>query len=89
VQPIFMTLSEVEQLRVGNRLMEDLCKLARPDNPALGVKSVTGVIESGRSIAALGLADITQLLESQLKRPIASLSDLMPPQTNRLSNTHQ
>lgn len=90
VQPLFMALSEEEQLRVGNRFMEDLCRLAKPDNPVLGLKHVVGVIETGRSLAALGLAaDIKELLESQLKHPIASLSDLTPPQASRLSDKHQ
>jgi hypothetical protein len=90
VQPIFMTLSEEEQLRVGNRFMEDLHKLAQLDTPALGLESVVGVIESGRSLAELGLAaDIKELLESQLKHPIASLSDLTVPPTSRLSDKHQ
>ena len=78
MQPVFMTLSEAEQLRLGNRFMEDLSRLARPDNPALGLKNVVGVIESGRSLAVLGLADhVKELLESNLKPAIASVSQLL------------
>jgi hypothetical protein len=76
VPPLFMTLSEEEQLRVGNRFMEELSRLAWPDDPARGLQRVVGLIESGRGLAALGLtADIEQLLELQLKLPIASLSE--------------
>lgn len=87
VQPLFMALTEEEQLRVGNRFMEDLCRLARSDCAELGLKRVVGVIESGRSLAALGLAsDIKEMLESQLKRPVASLSDLTLPPACRLGD---
>jgi hypothetical protein len=86
MQPIFMTLSEAEQLRLGNRFMEDLSRLTQPNSPALGLKSVIGVIESGRSLAALGLAvGIKELLESNLKQPIVSVSPLTLPHARRVS----
>lgn len=88
MQPLFMALTEEEQLRVGNRLMEELCRLAQPDSPALGLKSVVGVIESGRSLAGLGFdADIKEVLAAQMKHPIASLSQLTLPQAGRRQQT--
>jgi len=82
--PFFMALTEEEQLRVGNRFMEELSRLTRPDSPVLGLKSMVGIIESGRSLAALGLAaDIKKVLASELKQPITSLSPLTLPQASR------
>lgn len=77
VQPVFMTLSKEEQLRLGNRFMDHLAILAQPEDPILGLRRVIGVIESGHSLVELGLQeDISSLLKSELNRPLARASDL-------------
>ncbi len=77
VQPVFMTLSKEEQLRVGNRFMDHLAILAQPEDPMLGLRRVIGVIESGHNLVELGLQDdISTLLETELNRPLARVSDL-------------
>lgn len=77
VQPVFMTLSKEEQLRLGNRFMDHLAILAQPEDPILGLRRVIGVIESGHSLVELGLQeDISTLLESELNRPLARVFDL-------------
>lgn len=57
VQPVFMTLSKDEQLRLGNRFMDHLSILAQPDDPHSGLRHVVGMIESGQSLIELGLRD--------------------------------
>lgn len=77
VQPVFMLLSKEEQLRVGNRFMDHLAVLAYPEDPALGLRQVIGVMESGHSLVELGLQeDVSSLLEAELNRPLARVSDL-------------
>ena len=80
VQPVFMMLSKEEQLRVGNRFMDHLAVLASPSNPDHGLRQIVGVIESGHSLAELGLEeDVSTLLEAEIHRPLARVSDLSAP----------
>lgn len=82
VQPVFMMLSKDEQLRLGNKFMEQLALLSNPVSPALGLRKVVGVIESGKALSTLGLAiDVASLLETELKHPLARISDLVAPAT--------
>lgn len=78
VQPVFMTLSKDEQLRLGNRFMEHLSILAQPDNPQQGLRQVVGMIESGRSLVELGLQDDWSSLfdDPSAQRPPANVYDL-------------
>ena len=77
VQPVFMTLSKEEQLRLGNKFMDHLAILAQPEDPVHGLRQVIGVIESGHSLVELGLQeDVSTLLEAELHRPLARISDL-------------
>jgi hypothetical protein len=86
IQPVFMTLSKDEQLRVGNRFMDHLALLSQPENPAQGLRRVIGVIESGRSLIELGLhEDAAHLLEAELNRPLAKISDLLAGQPSLLN----
>lgn len=82
VQPVFMSLTEIEQLRLGNRLMEHMANVTQPGDSALGLRKVVGLIDAGRRLAELGLADdAIELLETELRRPLARISDftLAPP----------
>ncbi|RFP10452.1 integrase [Duganella sp. BJB488] len=56
-QPVFAHLSRDEQLHLGNRFMDHLAILAQPDNQAQGLRRVVGMIETGRSLADLGLEE--------------------------------
>lgn len=59
VPPLFMTLSESEQLRVGNGFMRHLANTANPQHSLRGLRKVVGLMEAGRSLAELGLLDET------------------------------
>lgn len=84
IQPVFMTLSEHEQLQLGNRFLDCLANAASPHDTHMGMRKVIGVIESGRQLTELGLeTDLADILEVELGRPIARLSDLAL-QTKRL-----
>lgn len=91
VQPVFMTLSEGEQLRLGNRFMQHLARLAQPNNPALGLRRVVGVMESGRRLAELGIEDdLVELLESELRCSLAHIRDFaLPPATSWRSSADE
>jgi hypothetical protein len=77
VQPIFMMLAKDEQLRLGNRFMDHLAILARPDDPQLGLRQVVGIIESGRGLAELGLqGEWSSFFETDSDLPLARVYDL-------------
>ncbi len=70
VPPLFMSLSEPEQLRLGNRFMRHLAATTDPEDPLLGLRKVVGLMDAGRSLAELGLLDeTTTWLEQELPRP--------------------
>jgi hypothetical protein len=77
IQPIFMTLSEEEQLALGNCFMKRLAAEVRPDDAAAGVALVVGAIESGERLTkALGLqGNLASMLEADLGRPVARVRD--------------
>ena len=64
-RPVMFTLTEDQQLKIGNRLLDELGEQRNPDNPALGREDVLLALEHGESLAELGLYGAT--LES-LKR---------------------
>ena len=60
--PVFMLLSEQEQLRYGNAFMRQLSKQMDPTNPALGTRRVVSLIDAGENLSEhLGI-DIAALL---------------------------
>lgn len=66
LQPTFMTLSEEEQLLIGNRFMESLARSANPTSPQLGLRQVVSLLDAGQTLAEqLGL-DIGATLSSEL-----------------------
>lgn len=49
--PVFMRLSEEEQLQVGNAFMTRLARLANPSDLHLGQREVIGVIDAGGKLS--------------------------------------
>jgi hypothetical protein len=80
IKPVFMTLSEDEQLTLGNRFMKRLALKVQPNDVASGINQVVGTIESGEQITrAFGLPndDLVSILETELGHPIARVTDLL------------
>jgi hypothetical protein len=76
-QPVFAQLSHDEQLNLGNRFMDHLAVLAQPGDPEKGLRRVVGMIETGRSLAGLGLEDDWAVrLEPELNQVHTRLYDL-------------
>lgn len=60
--PMFMRLTEDEQLKVGNAFMQRLARVARPDKPFIGKREVVKIIDAGKKLGeSLGL-DLGDLL---------------------------
>ena len=77
--PVFMTLERKEQLLVGNRFMENLAARAQADDPALGMRRISGVIEAGRRLADLGLDDVSELLRAAMPGAVRRLHEMATP----------
>ena len=77
VQPVFLTLSEDEQLRLGNRFMSYLAAMAKPDDHVLGLRQVVKTLEAGRSLEEIGIVDdMVEMLEAELRSPLMRVSDI-------------
>jgi hypothetical protein len=86
VQPIFLTLSEDEQLRLGNRFMSHLAALANPDDPGVGLRRVVNTLEAGRRLEEIGVVDdMVEMLETELRAPLMRVSDItQAPRQHRI-----
>ncbi|KAE8758678.1 integrase [Paraburkholderia madseniana] len=62
--PIFMLLSEQEQLRLGNAFMNRLAQEMNPANPALGQREVIRLMDAGSSLSEHFGIDLSGLLSS-------------------------
>ncbi|KJJ99541.1 integrase [Burkholderiaceae bacterium 26] len=62
MKPLFMTLSEQEQLRVGNAFMRSLAQRANPTNQALGQRQVVHLMDAGISLSQHFGVDLSTLL---------------------------
>lgn len=62
IPPIFMLLSEQEQLRYGNAFMRKLSIMMDSKNPALGTRRVVSMIDAGENLSAHLNMDISELL---------------------------
>ncbi|WP_080982163.1 gamma-mobile-trio integrase GmtZ [Burkholderia cepacia] len=62
VRPMFMMLSEDEQLRVGNAFMRRLAQQVNPANPVLGQRQVITLMDAGESLSERFGVDLTTLL---------------------------
>ncbi len=67
LRPVFMLLSEQEQLFVGNSFMNRLAQQMDPDNPALGQRKVIQLIDDGVSLSEYLGIDLTVLMPEQAK----------------------
>jgi hypothetical protein len=62
VPPVFMLLSEQEQLRAGNAFMRRLAQQMNPANPALGQREVIRLMDAGVSLSQHFGMDLSSLL---------------------------
>lgn len=60
--PVFMLLSEEEQLLTGNAFMRRLAQQMNPANPALGQREVIRLMDAGASLSQHFDLDLTSLL---------------------------
>ena len=58
-RPVMFSLTKDQQLKIGNRLLDDLGEQHNPDDPELGREEVLLAIEHGDSLAELGLFGAT------------------------------
>ena len=61
-----MALNRSDQLKIGNRFVQRLALLANPVDPALGLRKLVEVVESGASLAELGVQDVAELLKASM-----------------------
>lgn len=62
--PVFMLLSEQEQLLAGNAFMRRLAQQMNPDNPALGQREVIRLMDAGDRLSQHFDLDLASLLSS-------------------------
>ncbi|MFL9886239.1 VPA1269 family protein [Paraburkholderia agricolaris] len=62
MSPVFMMLSEEEQLRVGNAFMRRLARQMDPINPLLGTRQVINLMDAGKSLSERFGVDFSTLL---------------------------
>jgi hypothetical protein len=60
--PVFMLLSEQEQLLAGNAFMRRLAQQMNPENPALGQRQVIRLMDAGLSLSRHFDMDLASLL---------------------------
>lgn len=67
--PVFMTMSEADQLACGNAFMRQLANQVSPHNVQLGMRKVVELMDSGEQLGQMLGIDITQLVPSQATQP--------------------
>lgn len=65
--PVFMLLSEDEQLRVGNAFMRHLATQMNPQNPALGQREVIRLMDAGGRLSEHFDVDLASLLPASTR----------------------
>lgn len=68
--PVFMLLSEQEQLLAGNAFMRRLAQQMNPENPALGQREVIRLMDAGERLSQHFNMDLASLLHAD--RPVQS-----------------
>lgn len=63
--PVFMTMSEADQLACGNAFMRQLANQVSPDNVQLGMRKVVELMDSGEQLGQMLGIDVTELIPSQ------------------------
>jgi hypothetical protein len=74
MKPLFMTLSEQEQLHVGNAFMRSLAQRMNPTNPALGQRQVVHLMDAGISLSQHFGVDLATLLPATGSRRVTSVT---------------
>lgn len=68
--PMFLKLTEAEQLSVGNAFVQRLSRIANPDSPFLGQRTVVEIIDAGAKLSeGLGIDLVASLPELLGRRP--------------------
>ena len=75
--PVFMLLSEQEQLLAGNAFMRRLAKQMNPTNPVLGQREVIRLMDAGERLSQHFNMDLASLLHAD--RPIQSFPAVPAP----------
>lgn len=73
--PMFMKLSEQEQLRVGNAFVRHLAGQMDPENPALGQRRVIELIDAGERLSDYLGMDLNKFLPVGAVRPLKPVSN--------------
>ena len=73
--PMFMKLSEQDQLRVGNAFMRHLAGQMDPENPALGQRRVIELIDAGERLSDYLGVDLNKFLPVGAARPLKPVSN--------------
>nr|WP_152715118.1 integrase family protein [Microvirga tunisiensis] len=68
--PMFMKLSEQDQLRVGNAFMRHLAGQLDPENPALGQRRVVELIDAGEHLSDYLGVDLDKFVPAGAARPL-------------------
>lgn len=68
--PVFMLLSEQEQLLAGNAFMRQLARQMNPANPALGQREVIRLMDAGISLSQHFDVDLSSLLPAVQPRKV-------------------
>jgi hypothetical protein len=79
--PVFMLLSEKEQLLAGNAFMRRLAQQMNPANPMLGQREIIRLMDAGVSLSQHFDVDLRSLL------PIAQTSQVLPTRRRTLKET--
>lgn len=77
--PVFMLLSEQEQLTVGNAFMRRMAHQMNPENPVLGQRQVIHLIDAGKSLSQHFDMDLSILL------PAANHAQVFPAEQKALA----
>jgi hypothetical protein len=70
LQPVFMQLSEADQLLVGNAFMRHLARLVNPKHPALGQREVIHAIDGGARLGSYLGVDLASTLSNMALTPL-------------------
>jgi len=74
IQPVFMYLSEEEQLKYGNLFMRRLVNQSDNANPLIGMRKVCGLIDAGKNLSDFIGVDLRELLPEKLQEVQNSFS---------------
>jgi hypothetical protein len=79
-QPLFLHLTDEEQLLVGNDFMRRMAKVMNPSNPRAGRKEVVDMIDGGRHLAdrlGLDLDEFLPRIEKNATSMVININEFM------------